>query len=147
MHPHSCTASEFRQGTEMSQYLFLYGTLLPHLAPGEIAPAVQKLRRVGEASVRGVLYHLGTHPGAVPDPAAGGEIHGTVFELPNDERVLGELDDYEEFDPDNEAASPFVRRLHPVTLAIGEVLQCWIYVYNREPDGAPRIPGGRYTRY
>jgi gamma-glutamylcyclotransferase (GGCT)/AIG2-like uncharacterized protein YtfP len=141
----SCTTTEFQQRTEMTQYLFLYGTLLPHLAPGEIAPAVQKLRWVGEASVHGTLYHLGTHPGAIPDPAVGSEIHGTIFELPEDERVLGELDDYEEFDSGNEAASPFVRRLQPVTLVTGEVLPCWIYVYNREPGGAPRIPSGRYS--
>jgi len=129
----------------MTNYLFLYGTLLPHLAPRVIAPVVAKLRRVGKASVRGALYRLGGFPGAILDEGADGHIHGTVFELPDDEGVLGALDDFEEFDPRNVETSQFVRRLHPVTLASGEELRCWIYVYNREVGSAPRIPSGRYS--
>jgi gamma-glutamylcyclotransferase (GGCT)/AIG2-like uncharacterized protein YtfP len=129
----------------MTNYLFLYGTLLPHLAPSVIAPAVARLRRVGEARVRGALYHLGGFPGAIPDEGADGQIHGIVFELPDDEGVLAALDDYEEFDPGNVEESQFVRRQHPATLATGEELRCWIYVYNREPGSAARILSGRYS--
>jgi len=129
----------------LSNYLFLYGTLLPHLAPSVIAPAVARLRRVGEASVRGALYHLGGFPGAILDEGADGNIHGTVFELPADDGVLDALDEYEDFDPNNLRDSQFVRRLQPVTLATGEELRCWIYVYNRELGSAARIPSGRFS--
>ena len=141
----------------MSSYLFLYDTLLPGHAPQEIAPAVRKLRRLGEGTIRGMLYDLGAYPGAVlPQHAAGdpilnesaeGRIHGTVFELPDDEELLRALDGYEDFDPTNEQASLFVRTLQPVTLVNGEILQCWIYVYNRDVSGAHRIPGGRYPQF
>jgi gamma-glutamylcyclotransferase (GGCT)/AIG2-like uncharacterized protein YtfP len=129
----------------MSSYVFLYGTLLPGHAPEEIAPAVRKLRRLGEGTVHGVLYDLGKYPGAVLDKSAGARIHGTVFELPDDEALLSALDAYEDFAPGNEQASLFVRTLQPVTLVDGEILQCWIYVYNRDVSGARRIPGGRYA--
>jgi len=142
----------------MSSYLFVYGTLLPQHAPREIEPAVAKLRRLDEGTVRGLLYDLGGYPGAVLDESEAGRIHGTVFELPDEDEfhpgmptagapgipLLQRLDDYEGFDPQNVQASLFVRKLCPVTLATGETLQCWIYLYNREPRNAPRIPGGRY---
>jgi len=130
----------------MTNYLFLYGTLLPYLAPSVIAPVVAKLRRVGEASVRGALYHLGGFPGAILDEGADGHIHGTVFELPGDEGVLSALDEYEDYDPQNVEQSQFVRRLHPVALASGEEMRCWIYVYNREVGSAARILSGRYLQ-
>ena len=130
----------------MSNYLFLYGTLQPDHAPAEIIRASKKLRRVCEGSVRGTLYDLGDYPGAVLDNSAGGSIYGTVFELPNDEDLLTALDQYEDFHPENVQGSLFVRTLHPVMLASGEFLQCWMYVYNRDPVGARRIPSGRYSR-
>jgi gamma-glutamylcyclotransferase (GGCT)/AIG2-like uncharacterized protein YtfP len=130
----------------MSNYLFLYGTLLPHHAPNEIAPAVERLRLRGDGVVRGFLYDLGEYPGAVLDDSAGGYIHGTAFEVPEDEVFLRELDAYEDCDPKNEKSSLFVRILHPVKLATGETLQCWIYVYNRDLSGARIIPSGRYRK-
>jgi gamma-glutamylcyclotransferase (GGCT)/AIG2-like uncharacterized protein YtfP len=128
----------------MSHYLFLYGTLLPNHAPSELAPAVARLRRLGEGTVRGHLYDLGAYPGAVLDALASAHIHGTVFELPDDEELLCALDLYEDFHSGNVESSLFVRSLQPVTLANGEIVQCWMYVYNRDASGARRILSGRY---
>jgi gamma-glutamylcyclotransferase (GGCT)/AIG2-like uncharacterized protein YtfP len=128
----------------MSNHLFLYGTLLPRHAPAEIAPAVARLRRLDEGTVRGYLYDLGEYPGAVADESAAGCIHGTIFEMPEDDALLSALDDYEGFDPKHAETSLFVRALHPVTLAAGGVLLCWMYAYNRVPARARLIPGGRY---
>ena len=128
----------------MSQHIFIYGTLRPGLAPDEIACAVEKLRIVGEGSVRGVLYDLGEYPGAVVSAAAHSRIHGMVFELPEDADVLRELDRYEGFNPEAVAESLFVREEQMVELLDGHALSCWIYVYNFEPVGARIIPEGRY---
>ena len=125
-------------------YLFLYGTLLPGHAPAEIAPAVAKLRRLGAGTTRGLLYDLGEYPGAVLDDSAGGHIHGTIFELPRAKEVLSALDTYEDFDPNEPQSSLFVRILQPITLPNGELLECWMYVYNRDPGDARLIPSGRW---
>jgi gamma-glutamylcyclotransferase (GGCT)/AIG2-like uncharacterized protein YtfP len=91
------------------------------------------------------LYDFGDYPGAVLDATASSQTHGTVFELPDDDSVLSALDAYEDFHPDNVESSLFVRTLQPVTLVNGDLVQCWIYVYNREPGGARPIPSGRYA--
>jgi gamma-glutamylcyclotransferase (GGCT)/AIG2-like uncharacterized protein YtfP len=130
----------------MSDFLFAYGTLQPGLAPSEIASAVAQLVPIGEAFVNGLLYDLGGHPGAVLNSDAQERIIGTVYELPGDARVLAELDAYEEFDAGAPECSPYLRVLHPVALATGGTLQCWIYVYNRDPGTTPVIPGGKFRK-
>ena len=114
----------------MSEYLFVYGRLLPGRAPKGIAGVVAKLRRLGTATVPGVLYNLGQYPGAVLGPASGKRISGAIFRLPRDPAVLKKLDEYEEFDPANPDKSLFVRKRCRVALATGRILNCWIYEYN-----------------
>ena len=130
----------------MSDFLFAYGTLQPGLAPADVAPFVANLIPIGEAFVNGILYDLGGHPGAVLHPSSQQKIIGTVYQLPEDASVLPEFDAYEEFDPAALARSPFIRALHPVELNAGGTLQCWVYVYNRDPGSAPILPGRKYRK-
>ena len=129
----------------MSQYLFAYGTLQHGHAPSEIAVAVERLRPVEQGSVRGHLYDLGDYPGAVPDPEATGRISGIVMELPEDASFLNELDAYEGFDPQAPEASEFIRVRQLVELNDGGAVECWFYLYNREPDPTREIES-RETR-
>jgi gamma-glutamylcyclotransferase (GGCT)/AIG2-like uncharacterized protein YtfP len=130
----------------MKKYLFSYGTLLPGRAPAEIAPTVQRLRRVGRGFVRGHLYDFGEYPGAVL-ARTGSSIVGEVFELPDDPRVLSRLDEYEGFDPADPQASTFVRKGRFVTLKnSGKKIVCWIYAYNRPPGPAPVLSSGDYSK-
>ncbi|HUX27922.1 MAG TPA: gamma-glutamylcyclotransferase family protein [Terracidiphilus sp.] len=130
----------------MSDFLFAYGTMQPGLAPAEIVPHLAKLVPIGEAFVHGVLYDLGGYPGAILNPSSQQRIIGNVYQLPEDSSVLTELDAYEEFDPASPASSLFLRILHPVILATGGTLQCWVYVYNRDPGSAPVISGGKFRK-
>jgi gamma-glutamylcyclotransferase (GGCT)/AIG2-like uncharacterized protein YtfP len=96
-------AASFIEAKEMSECLFVYGTLLPGRAPAEVANAVSRLRRVGPGHVQGRLYDFGDYPGAILDRSSQSRIPGQVFELPDDESVLASLDEYEEFSPDDPA--------------------------------------------
>jgi gamma-glutamylcyclotransferase (GGCT)/AIG2-like uncharacterized protein YtfP len=130
----------------MSQYLFAYGTLQPGLAPTKIARVAAKLRPAGEGFVRGVLYDLGGYPGAVADPRAKGKITGTVMDLPEEEGLLEQLDQYEGFDPRSPEASEYIRERQTVELVDGGSLECWFYRYNREPRNLPRVESGEWGR-
>lgn len=130
----------------MSSYLFSYGTLLPGLAPPEIAALVRQLHPMGTGSVKGVLYDFGRYPGAILS-ASGGGIFGQVWRLPEDPGVLHALDRYEEFDPANLKDSEFVRKETSVELDTGGSQTCWIYLYNRHPGGAPVIADGMFVKW
>ncbi|MGH9671014.1 MAG: gamma-glutamylcyclotransferase family protein [Terriglobales bacterium] len=128
----------------MEQYLFLYGTLLPERAPAEVAKAVRQLRRIGRGSVSGKLYDLGEYPAAILDKRSRSRISGEIFEVPGGPAVLKTLDKYEGFNPRHPRASLFVRKRWPVVFQNGKKLNCWLYVYNRNPGSAPRIEYGDY---
>ncbi len=129
----------------MSNYLFTYGTLQPGHAPAEIVQAVDKLRPVGKGFVNGLLYDLGDYPGAVLNLESKRRIFGTVFELAEDAGLLSQLDEYEGFDPITPQQSLFIRELHPVKMATGEKLNCWVYIYNRKPEHARLVQSGIYA--
>ena len=127
----------------MPHPLFVYGTLRPGLAPAAIAPIVAQLNPIAEARLQGTLYHLGHYPGLVLTPITG-QVHGIVFQLPQDPHLLSQLDLYEGFYPNSPADSLFLRVLHPVTLATGEHLPCWVYLFNQHPGTAPILKDGRF---
>jgi len=130
----------------MSQHLFVYGTLLPDQAPAEIAPAIRSLREVCSGHVHGRLYDLGDYPGAILDPSAETPVHGRLFALPDDPAVLSAIDAYEGFDSVDPAGSLFSRTHVRVRLSNGQEIDAWMYVYNKDPRGAPQIADGRYRR-
>lgn len=131
----------------MKDYLFVCGTLLPGYVPEEIAGEVRRLSRVGRAWVRGSLYDLGRYPGAILDASSRAKIHGQLFTLPDDPKVLQSLDEYEGFEPSEPQSCLFVREQATATLEDGRVFRCWIYVYNRDPGAAPLIEGGDYAKF
>jgi gamma-glutamylcyclotransferase (GGCT)/AIG2-like uncharacterized protein YtfP len=122
----------------MSDYLFAYGTLQPGLAPAEIAPAVEKLRPMGEAFAYGKLYDLGAYPAAVFDAASAWIIYGTVYELPEDAEILRRLDAYE--------GPEYVRIEQLVTLTAGGVVSCWVYHFQGRPGEERFIESGRWAK-
>jgi gamma-glutamylcyclotransferase (GGCT)/AIG2-like uncharacterized protein YtfP len=128
------------------QYLFAYGTLQPGHAPGEIADVVRGFEMVGQGTVLGRLYDLGSYPGAVLDDNSRTRISGTVYQLPAGEGILATLDAYEEFEPGTPQTSLFLRRLYPVLLADGPTLDCWVYEYNGPVDRARMIESGTFAR-
>lgn len=130
----------------MSEYIFLYGTLLPAQASGKLANLVNRLRRIGPATARGKLYDFGEYPGAVVESSGDAVIHGEVFELPSGTEGLTVLDRYEEFEPWKPETSLFVRKKKDVKLGNGQIVKAWIYLYNRDPGDAPIIVDGTYSR-
>ncbi|MDQ2936382.1 MAG: gamma-glutamylcyclotransferase [Acidobacteriota bacterium] len=130
----------------ITEYLFLYGTLLADGPPDEVAGALKTLRRIGPAHVRGRLYDLGEYPGAILAPSSTTLIQGEIFELPATPFILKALDDYEEFDPANKEESLFIRTKARATLLDGPQMDCWMYVYNDDPGTAPLLADGNYSK-
>jgi gamma-glutamylcyclotransferase (GGCT)/AIG2-like uncharacterized protein YtfP len=131
----------------MPEHIFVYGTLLPGLAPAGLWEPVRLCAPVGRGSLPGRLYDLGPYPAAVPDTSAPGRVAGMVYRLPDRTDVLGALDAYEGCDAADLSGSLFVRRWLEVALDDGGRVSCWVYVYNRDPGPAPPIPDGDYLTW
>lgn len=119
--------------------MFLYGSLMPGMDAWNRLGLSSRLRQIGLAAVRGVLFDLGRYPGLVPGEQ--GLAHGVVCCF-CDADVLVLLDDFEACDDDRPGHDVgFRRRL--VATVDGAI--CWSYVFVSDTAGLPIVPDGRWT--
>jgi gamma-glutamylcyclotransferase (GGCT)/AIG2-like uncharacterized protein YtfP len=109
------------------KHLFVYGILRSESAH----PMARRLRigarHVGKGSAPGLLYDLGAYPAAVFSEDEKARVHGDVFELKPDGKLLAALDEYE-------GTGRFYRRLSLViALAKGGSVEAWAYGVSRAP--------------
>jgi len=119
-----------------AQLVFVYGSLMRGLYLHHLMEAGTF---VGEGTARGMLVSLGRYPGMVE---GSGVVRGELYRFDDLPGALDVLDDIEEYDPADPAASPYVRVERPVTTSDGTQLDAWLYVYRGSVAGAPRIDGG-----
>lgn len=100
-----------------------------------------RLTFVSTCALAGVLYDLGRFPGAVPGNDV---IYGELFRL-RSPQVWAVLDRYEGYRAEDEKASLFVRR--QVVLRNPHEQTAWVYWYNGDPSGHPRVPSGNWLTY
>ncbi len=68
------------------RHIFVYGTLRKALRHEMVGVLVREAHFVGEASVRGVLFDLGTYPGLVVNKQATGLVKGGDLRAPRAQR-------------------------------------------------------------
>lgn len=124
--------------------LFVYGTLMED-GGGDMASLLGKhSEKIGPGEIRGRLYDLGDYPGAVDSEKPEETVQGTLYRLKAPDEILPVLDEYEEYDPQDEAGSLFRREKRSVTLPNGERLKAWVYLYDRPVKDFERIRSGEY---
>jgi gamma-glutamylcyclotransferase (GGCT)/AIG2-like uncharacterized protein YtfP len=133
------------------RHLFVYGTLMRSARTAFGAPQRQRLaaesRSLGAARAPGALYDLGSYPGLVVTHAPQGVVHGEVVALEAPAATFSWLDVYEGIGSPG-AAIPgdgeYERGVLTVTLAGGDELSCWAYIYIGPLARAREVPGGRW---
>jgi gamma-glutamylcyclotransferase (GGCT)/AIG2-like uncharacterized protein YtfP len=125
----------------VDQLVAFYGTLLSGLPPRPERPNLPgHLRLVSHCVIPGLLFDLGPCPGLRP---GGGMVIGELWRTTSTD-ALHVLDAWEVYDPADELGSEYVRR--QVRLLDPEV-DAWVYVWNRSPDGLPRITDGDWRSH
>lgn len=124
--------------------IFVYGTLRPggknylHFLAGRTVDEVT-------ATAEGQLYFVadGGYPYVEPGP---GLVSGELIYLDphHYEETLQAVDELEEYDPDNEAHSVYLRRSTTVFLADGNPAAAWIYYWNCPSITGIRISSGDF---
>ncbi len=133
--------------TEPKLPVFVYGTLSPGL---KNYPRFLQGRTLQEipARVRGRLYFVsdGGYPYVLPEE---GEVVGSLVELDpaQYDQTLASLDLLEEYDPQDEAQSIYLRRLTDVFLADGSCRPAWIYYWNELQVVGELVEGGDFAEY
>ncbi len=126
--------------------LFVYGTLL-HGFNNDFAKNLHKNSNfVSKATITGQLFAISWYPGAIYDPSTTDLVFGEVYEMQEIVEMLRMLDDYEEITED-ESNSLYIRRIVPVLLENGTVVNCWTYLYNQSVTHLPRIESGDFRLF
>ena len=105
-------------------------------------------RRLGAATLRGILLDVGPYPAAVPSADAGDRIVGELIELDPHRaaETLAALDAYEGCPDGDHQPALYLRSRETVQGAAGEPLEAWVWFWNRSPQGLARIEGGDWIR-
>ncbi|MEL7117313.1 MAG: gamma-glutamylcyclotransferase family protein, partial [Pseudomonadota bacterium] len=136
----------------MSDFLFVYGTLLAvaQHPMGDLLRA--KGRFVGRGSIQARLYIIDDpdapgrnfYPGAVPSANPHERVFGEVHEV-LDRDVFEAFDRFEACAPGDTEPYEFLRRPVRVTLEVGQELWARSYLYTWDVATAEYVPRGRYT--
>ena len=121
--------------------LATYGTLMRAFGGVQRLGIDDRVSFVDECRFEGVLYDLGRFPGAVPGE---GTVHGELVRL-HDPQAWAVLDRYEGCEPGRKTESLFVRR--QVSLQTPADRTAWVYWFNSDPAGRPRVPSGDWAAY
>ncbi len=119
----------------------LYGTLLRGARPFDSLGLADALHFLGPCVIAGKLYDLGDYPGLRPGL---GRVVGELFAL-LDADVIPRLDAFEGYDPADRSSSLYRRDC--VRLVEPNDTVAWLYVYNRAPETAARIPQGDWRAH
>jgi gamma-glutamylcyclotransferase (GGCT)/AIG2-like uncharacterized protein YtfP len=123
-------------------YLFVYGTLLQHIDNEMSRFLAEHTEVIGQGSFQGKLFNVSAYPAAIRSHSAADQVVGAVVKVENAEQVFLVLDAYEGVD-----TAYYTRELVLVQLNTKQILNCWIYLYNRPTDKLEHIPSGDYANF
>jgi len=129
----------------VADLVFFYGTLMTPFNRTGRHGIDQHLEFKGRGSIAAALFDLGIYPAAVP--SSDERVWGEVYEMLRPVIVLRALDEIEGYRPSEPEYSLYTRRLTPVTMDDGSVVQASAYFYNAPLGRAERIASGDYLEH
>jgi len=131
------------------RYLFVYGTLRKAFGHEMHHRLERAARCIGNATVRGALYDLGSYPGLVISGDDADLARGEVYALDPDraQATLADLDRYEGCATTDPEPHEYRRETVRARLVDETELAAVTYVLNRSHAGLTRIPGGDYVAW
>ena len=128
---------------DKEEFLFVYGTLRKGYGNELHKLIARNSEFIGLANYQGKMFNIGEYPGIVPSDDASDKVVGELYKLTNPLRLVKILDEYEEFYPENESESVFLRKDIQVEVD-GTNYATYGYLYNRPLDGLAQITSGDF---
>ena len=123
------------------ELIFVYGSLMRGLA---LHDHLKSGSFRGEGWTSGTLVSLGRYPGLIEGD---GRVRGELYAFEDLAAALDILDDLEEYDVTDPSSSLYVRVASDVIRDDGTAVSAWLYRYNRDPAGLPRVDGGDWRAF
>jgi len=123
---------------EERELVFVYGALRRGAAHGW---RMERGELVGNGRVGGRLFAIDWYPGVVL--GGEGEVLGEVYGA--DERLRGELDEFEGIGKGGERGDEYARVRVGVGMEDGSEVEAWIYVYRWGVEGREEVVSGDWV--
>lgn len=125
-------------------YLFVYGLLMQKAGSQMNTFLSDRAELIARARVMGKLYQVAHYPGMVISPNPNDEVHGELYYMEDPDSVLPQLDEFEEYFPDDIEGSVYIRVKKPVKTDSGAKHTAWMYLYNQPVENLKEIPSGNF---
>ncbi|WP_404361125.1 gamma-glutamylcyclotransferase [Methylotuvimicrobium sp. KM1] len=127
-----------------THYLFVYGTLRKNHGHPMSRWLNQRADWIGPGYFQGKLFNLGKYPGVVKSNKAGDRVLGDIYRTDHPKMILTTLDRYEQCSIGDSRPHEYARSIEPVMFGQGQILNAWVYLYNRPIEGLICITSGDY---
>lgn len=122
----------------MSDFLFVYGTLLKNADNDMSDYLFKNSKYISSGFFYGKLFNVSWYPGAILSNCSDDKVFGSIFKLKDADNILKILDDYEGID------EQLYRRELINVFRDDEELKCWVYLYNRPITNLQQIVSGNF---
>jgi gamma-glutamylcyclotransferase (GGCT)/AIG2-like uncharacterized protein YtfP len=129
------------------EFIFVYGTLRSRTASRMRETLMLHCEYFSDGHMQGKLYEVGHYPGAVESQFSVDRVYGELYRIVDNDSVLTRLDDYEECTDHFPEPHEYIRNQIPITLAGGDTVIAWAYIYNRDISQLKHINSGDYLTY
>ncbi|MGA1741416.1 MAG: gamma-glutamylcyclotransferase family protein [Pseudohongiellaceae bacterium] len=135
--------SKKQKTPDSSSYLALYGSLMAPFTTQEALGLSGQLTLLGKCQLAAKLYDLGDYPGLTLSKHKSDIVHAELYSFSN-QAVLTILDEFEDYQPDDDQTSLYKRIL--INLLEPQI-EAWVYVYNQAVLESNFIPSGSWETY
>lgn len=129
-------------------HLFVYGSLRRGFHSSAFEYISRYFDFISDATVKGKLFDMGDYPAAIP--VEGPDlIKGELYRIKNEPEfpwAIGQLDDYEGVLSENDETALYRRDITDVFTDKG-LIRAWVYWFNGDTTGKPRIESGDLIQY
>ena len=129
------------------EFLFVYGTLMKDYPQNPFKSAFQtSTEYVGKAYTFGKLYLVDYYPGIVANKLGENfKTFGEIYKIKKPESLLLTLDEYEDYFPNDQDKSLYIRRkTNCILLETENSIHCWAYFYNQAVDKLKYFKNGDF---
>ena len=128
---------------EASAYLVLYGSLMSFFNTQDELGIRKQLKLLEQCELSGNLYDLGAYPGFINSQDKQAIVRAELYEI-LDPQALTKLDKFEDYWPDDESQSLYLRRLLSLKQSSK---QAWVYIYNKSVIESVYIKSGSWQEH
>lgn len=127
------------------EFIVVYGTLHKKINSTTHSVLAHHCHCVSDGFMYGKRFDLNGYPGAIESSDIKDSVHGGIYNFSTSNKVLHLLDEYEECNNKFPKPHEYIRKKLPITLANGDIVSAWVYVFNHDVSFLMQIESGDYT--